>query len=55
MLSEPRPCRMSTARLNKHEKLEKYHGVKEELEIMWKVKVTQIYLFTGTLGVVRTC
>lgn len=36
-------------RKKEHEKLEKYHGLKEELERMWKVKATVVPVVIGVL------
>ncbi|XP_076747453.1 uncharacterized protein LOC143421715 [Maylandia zebra] len=35
-----------------HEKLEKYQGLREELERMWRVKVTVVPVVIGALGAV---
>lgn len=35
-----------------HEKLEKYHGLKEEVEKMWNVKARVVPLVIGGLGAV---
>ena len=42
----------SNIRKKEHEKLEKYQGLKEELEKMWRVKATMVRVVIGALGAV---
>uniref|UniRef100_A0A3P9CTW7 C2H2-type domain-containing protein n=1 Tax=Maylandia zebra TaxID=106582 RepID=A0A3P9CTW7_9CICH len=42
----------SNIRKKEHEKLEKYQGLREELERMWRVKVTVVPVVIGALGAV---
>ncbi len=42
----------SNIRKKEHEKLEKYQGLKEELEKMWKVRATVVPVVIGALGAV---
>ncbi|TWW73485.1 hypothetical protein D4764_15G0008790 [Takifugu flavidus] len=42
----------SNIRKKEHEKLEKYQGLKEEMERMWGMKATVVPVVIGTLGVV---
>ena len=42
----------SNIREEEHEELEKYQGLKEELEKAWKVKATVVPVVIGTLGAV---
>lgn len=44
----------SNIRKMKHEKPEKYQGLKEELEKMWRVKATMVAVVKGALGAVTT-
>ncbi|TWW54978.1 hypothetical protein D4764_09G0000270 [Takifugu flavidus] len=39
-------------RKKEHEKLEKYEGLKEEIERMWGMKATVVPVVIGTLGAV---
>ena len=39
-------------RKEEHEKLEKYQGLKEQLERMWKVKASVVPVVVGALGAV---
>ena len=42
----------SNIKKKEYEKLEKYQGLKEELERMWKVKVKVVLVVIGALGAV---
>ncbi|TWW67366.1 hypothetical protein D4764_02G0004070 [Takifugu flavidus] len=42
----------SNIRKKEHEKLEKYQGLKEEIERMWGMKATVVLVVIGTLGAV---
>ncbi|TWW80141.1 hypothetical protein D4764_10G0011710 [Takifugu flavidus] len=42
----------SNIRKKEHEKLEKYQGLKEEIERMWGMKATVVPVVIGTLGAV---
>uniref|UniRef100_A0A669EZW7 Reverse transcriptase domain-containing protein n=1 Tax=Oreochromis niloticus TaxID=8128 RepID=A0A669EZW7_ORENI len=42
----------SNIRKKEHEKLEKYQGLREELERMWRIKVTVVPVVIGALGAV---
>ena len=42
----------SNIRKKEHEKLEKYQGLKEQLEKMWGMKVTVVPVVVGALGAV---
>ncbi|KAF7656848.1 hypothetical protein LDENG_00035480 [Lucifuga dentata] len=42
----------SNIRKKEHEKIEKYQGLKEELERTWKVKFKVVPVVTGALGAV---
>ncbi|TWW62748.1 hypothetical protein D4764_04G0013950 [Takifugu flavidus] len=42
----------SNIRKKEHEKLEKYQGLKEEMERMWGIKATVVPVVIGTLGAV---
>ena len=39
-------------RKKEHEKIEKYQGLKEQLERMWKVKASVVPVVVGALGAV---
>ena len=42
----------SNIKKKEHEKIEKYQGLKEELERMWGVKATVVPVVIGALGAV---
>ncbi|TWW80098.1 hypothetical protein D4764_10G0011280 [Takifugu flavidus] len=45
-------AKQMTEKVQKHEKLEKYQGLKEEIERMWGMKATVVPVVIGTLGAV---